>query len=185
MYWKVHKSHSRKDMIELIKLFKLPIEDVEDMNKKQVKNALLSVLETIKRIVPDDYYYGIHNVNELKEHLIKPNQKKQLSIKDKNEVIRVSKLVIQYCKAGFNVNLSFFNTMEDVYSEARRVSQYGDIPSIRRMCQLLNKNPYTDERVYPVMSLKTQNDLKVKKVTSQKYWRSLTIKNEKVVVRFD
>jgi len=75
--------------------------------------------------------------------------------------------------------------MEDVYSEARRVSQYGDIPSIRRMCQLLNKNPYTDERVYPVMSLKTQNDLKVKKVTSQKYWRSLTIKNEKVVVRFD
>ena len=172
MYWRPHKTHSRKDMIELIKLFKLPIEDVEDMNKKQVTSELVAVLETIKSIVPDDYYYGIHNVNELKEHLIKPNQKKQLSIKDKNEVIRVSKLVIQYAKAGFNVNLSFFNTMEDVYSEARRVSQYGDIPSIRRMCQLLNKNPYTDERVYPVMSLKTQNDLKVKKVTSQKYWRS-------------
>ena len=137
MYWRPHKTHSRKDMIELIKLFKLPIEDVEDMNKKQVTNKLVAVLQTTESIIPDDYYYGIHTVNELKEHLIKPNQKKQLSIKDRNEVIRMSKLIIQYSKAGFNENLSFFNTMEDVYCEARRLCQYGDLPTVRRMCQLL------------------------------------------------
>ena len=31
-----HKSHSRKDLLDIIKLFKLPIEDAEDYNKGEM-----------------------------------------------------------------------------------------------------------------------------------------------------
>jgi len=184
MTW--HKSHSRKDLIDIIKLFKLPIEDAEDYNKKQLIEKLFNCLyKEIEYIEPDNDYYGISNLHELKEYLIKPNQKKILSVKDKNEIMKMSKLIIQYCKVGYCVELSYFNTMDDIYVEARRLSQFGDIPSVRRMCQLINKNPHSNERVYPVMSKKVQKDLEIKELTSKKVFSMLTVKKEKVIVSFD
>ena len=73
-----HKSHSRKDLLDIIKLFKLPIEDAEDYNKKILSEKLFHVLyDEIDFIEPDNDYYGIQNLHELKEYLIKPNQKKK------------------------------------------------------------------------------------------------------------
>ena len=185
MFFTPHKSHSRKDLIELIKLFKLDIEDVEDYNKKYLIEKLMLTLAQTTSIIPDNYYYGIQNLNDLKEHLIKPNQKKTLSIKDRNDIIKSTKLIIQYCKGGYNEELSFYNTTDEIYEEARRISQFGDIPSVRRMCSLLNQNPKSKEMVYPVLSLKTQNDLKVKSITSQKYFNSLIIKKKRIFIQFD
>lgn len=181
-----HKSHSRKDLLDIIKLFKLPIEDAEDYNKKLLSEKLFSCLyNDINTIEPDNDYYGIQDLHELKEYLIKPNQKKILSVKDKNEIMKISKLIIQYCKAGYCVDLSYFNSIDDIYYEARRLSQFGDIPSVRRMCLLLNKNPHSNEMIFPVVSKKVQKDLEIKELTSKKVFSMLTVKKEKVIVSFD
>jgi len=167
MTW--HKSHTRKDLLDIIKLFKLPIEDAEDYNKKILSEKLFHVLyNEIDFIEPDDDYYGIQNLHDLKEYLIKPNQKKILSVKDKNEIMKMSKLIIQYCKVGYCTELSYFNTMDEIYTESRRLSQFGDIPSVRRMCQMLNKNPHSKEMVIPVVSKKIQKDLEIKQINSKK-----------------
>ena len=180
-----HKSHSRKDLIDIVKLFKLPIEDAEDYNKKDLTDEMIETLNRIDNIIPDEYYYGIENLQELKEYLIKPNQKKTLSIKDKNEIMTMAKLIIQYCKGGFCTEISYFETMDEVYVEARRISQFGDIPSVRRMCNLLNNNPHTKERIYPVISKKVQNELRIKKLTSKKVHTSLFVKGGGHIVKFD
>ena len=180
-----HKSHSRKDLIDIVKLFKLPIEDAEDYNKKDLTDEMIETLNRIDNIIPDEYYYGIENLQELKEYLIKPNQKKTLSIKDKNEIMTMAKLIIQYCKGGYCTEISYFETMDEVYVEARRISQFGDIPSVRRMCNLLNNNPHTKERIYPVISKKVQNELEIKKLTSKKVHTSLFVKGGGHTVKFD
>lgn len=180
-----HKSHSRLDLINIIKHFKLPIEDPDDYNKKILTEKLIICLDTIDRIDPDNDYYNICSLNELKEYLLKPNQKKILSIKDKNEIMTIAKLIIQYCKGGYVVDLSYFDTMDDIYVEARRLSQFGDIPSVRRMCTLLNQNPHSQERVYPIISKKVQKQLEIKELTSKKIHNALTIKRGKIIVKFD
>jgi len=180
-----HKSHSRKDLIDIIKLFKLPIEDAEDYNKKDLTDEMIDTLNRIDNIIPDEHYYGIENLHDLKEYLIKPNQKKTLSIKDKNEIMTMAKLIIQYCKGGFCTQISYFDTMDEVYVEARRISQFGDIPSVRRMCKLLNDNPYSKERIYPVISKKVQKELEIKKLTSKKVHTSLCVRHGGHWVKFD
>jgi hypothetical protein len=181
----IHKSHSRRDLLEIIKLFKLPIEDAEDFKKKELGDALILSLNKIDNIIPDELYYNISNLNELKEFLIKPNQKKMLSIKDKSEVMTSAKLIIAFCKGGYVLQISYYDTIDQLYTEARRISQFGDIPSVRRCCELLNKNPYSKERVYPVISKKIQKDLDVKKLTQKKVHTSLHVKKGKVLVKFD
>lgn len=181
-----HKSHSRKDIIDIIKIFKLPIEDPEDFNKKDLSDKLHFVLyDVIDAIIPDEHYFGIKDLHDLKEFLIKPNQKKILSVKDKNEIMTTAKLIIQYCKAGYCTEISFFDSMDAVYVEARRIAQFGDIPSVRRMCTLINQNPHSNERIFPVISKKVQKDLEIKDLTSKKIHHSLTIRKEKVIVSFD
>jgi len=78
-----HKSHSRKDLIDIIKLFKLPIEDPDDHNKKVLTEKLVTCLETIDTIEPDKDYYGILSLNDLKEYLLKPIKKKYCQSKIK------------------------------------------------------------------------------------------------------
>jgi hypothetical protein len=181
-----HKSHSRKDLIDIIKIFKLPIEDADDFNKKVLSEKLHKCLyDEIDAIIPDDHYYGIKDLHELKEYLIKPNQKKVLSVKDKNEIMTTAKLIIQYCKSGYCVDISYFDSMDTIYTEARRVAQFGDIPSVRRMCNLLNKNPHSNEIIMPIISKKVQKDLEIKELTSQKIHCFLSIRKEKVIVSFD
>lgn len=181
----INKTHSRRDMLELIKLFKLPIEDAEDLNKKELSAELIDVLNKIDNIIPDDHFYCINNLQDLKEHLIKPNQKKILSIKDKAEIMKTAKLIISFCKGGYVIDISYFDSIDDVYTEARRVSQFGDMPTVRRMCSLLNKNPYSTEMIYPVISKKVQKELEVKALTSKKVHTSLHVKHGKILVQFD
>jgi len=181
-----HKSHSRRELVDIIKLFKLPIEDADDYNKKELSEKLFHVLyDEIDFIEPDNDYYGIQNLHDLKEYLIKPNQKKILSVKDKNEIMKMSKLIIQYCKVGYCTELSYFDDMEQIYTEARRLSQFGDIPSVRRMCLMLNKNPHSKEMIVPVVSKKVQKDLEIKQLTQKKVFSMLTVKNKKVILSFD
>jgi len=181
-----HKSHSRRDLIDIVKIFKIPLEDPEDFNKKDLSNKLYTILyDVIDGIIPDKHYYGIDNLHDLKEYLIKPNQKKILSIKDKNEIIKISKLIIQYCKVGYCTELSYFNTIDEIYCEARRIAQFGDIPSVRRMCQLINKNPHSKEIIIPVVSKKIQRELEIKELTQKKVFSMLTVKKTKILLSFD
>lgn len=180
-----HKSHSRKDLINIIQLFKLPIEDVTDYNKKQIITQLIEVMKTLETIESDSVYYNIHNVEELKQYLIKPNQKKCLSVKDKNEIMNTAKLIINYCKNGYCLELSYYYSLDTIYKEARRISQWGDFPVIRRMCKLLNDNPHSNEKIYPVISNLVQKELDQKKLVNSKVINTLTIKRGHFVIHFD
>ena len=74
-----HKSHSRKDIIDIVKIFKIPLEDPEDFNKKDLSNKLHTILyDVIDGIIPDEHYYGIKNLHDLKEYLINPHSNERI-----------------------------------------------------------------------------------------------------------
>lgn len=179
-----HKSHSRNDLIKIITLFKLPIEDVHDYNKKELINKLINVLDEVESIEPDNTYYNVKDLNELKQYLIKPNQKKCLSVKDKQEVMTTCKLIINYCRNGYCLELSYFDNIDTIYQEARRISQWGDIPTCRRMCKLLNENPHRNEKVYPVISNAVKKQLESRNISDKKILNPITFKTGTFVLTF-
>jgi hypothetical protein len=115
---KIHPSHSKKDLVDYIEKNNINIIDPDKLNKKQLINQL-DKLENI-------------------EYLIQPNQLKNLSVKDKNNIMKLSKQIISLYKNGFLFNQSFFKDKEEVIKVAEKISIYGDIPSVRRAVKMVN-----------------------------------------------
>jgi len=115
---KIHPSHSKKDLVEYIQKNNINIIDPDKLNKKQLINQLDKL---------DDI-----------EYLSQPNQLKNLSVKEKNYIMKLSKQIISLYKNGFLFNQSFFEDKEEVIKVANEISEYGDIPSVRRAIKMVN-----------------------------------------------
>jgi hypothetical protein len=115
---KIHQSHSKKDLVEYIFKNEINITDPDRLNKKQLINQLEQL---------DDI-----------EYLTYPNQLKNLSVKEKNIIMKKSKQIISLYKNGFIFDQSFYNNKDEVIKEAKEISEYGDIPSVRRAVKMVN-----------------------------------------------
>ena len=115
---KIHQSHSKKDLIDYIYKNDINIIDPDKLNKKQ----LIIQLEQLDNI----------------EYLTQPNQLKNLSVKEKNIIMKKSKQIISLYKNGFIFHQYFYKNKDEVIKEAIEISEYGDIPSVRRAIKMVN-----------------------------------------------
>ena len=104
------KNYIEKNNINII--------DPDKLNKKQ----LIIQLEQLDNI----------------EYLTQPNQLKNLSVKEKNIIMKKSKQIISLYKNGFIFHQSFYKNKDEVIKEAIEISEYGDIPSVRRAIKMVN-----------------------------------------------
>jgi hypothetical protein len=95
---KIHSSHSKKELQEVVEIFDLNIANYKNMNKKDISYSLMYELSKIDDIKEDNDYFFIKNKEELMEYLINPDSSKTLTIKEKNEVMEISKYIMIYVK---------------------------------------------------------------------------------------
>ena len=81
----IHKSHSRKELINVIQIFELPIKDVIDLNKNALIQELVNCLATMESVKPDYTEYRIETLEELRIFLQSPNVDKSLTINEKSK----------------------------------------------------------------------------------------------------
>jgi hypothetical protein len=67
-----------------------------------------------------------------------------LSVKKKNEIILNSRKIISFCRNGFNLQKSLFNTEVEIIDLINEIKPYGDISSVRRAINLYNEHYKTD-----------------------------------------
>ena len=186
----IHKSHSKTDLIELINLLNLPIVFSHQDNKKNIQDKLRAYI-IHNEIDIKENYYKITNKAGLKEYLMKLNDKKTLTTKQKNEVMNIAKYIIQYAKSNYNLDGSKYNTYKEIEDDMNYIKQFGDIPSIRRCCRLLNLDISFATVVFkPLISPQVQKILDEKKIQKQvNYSNKLTIRystpENPVIVLFD
>ena len=159
----IHKSHTKKDLIEIIEVFEFVdvIENYKDLNKDSLINLLDIHLRTLYDIKPKKSYYPCEDINDLRNYLKHPTPKQTLSIVEKDKLIDKSKKIIFYCRIcsfclGVNAG---YDTIEEVISDAREISKYGDMPAIRRALKLLRNDGKITELIEPVMTYRTQQRL--------------------------
>tara|TARA_R110000803_G_scaffold38121_4_gene82271 strand:+ start:1307 stop:1867 length:561 start_codon:yes stop_codon:yes gene_type:complete len=184
----IHKSHSKTDLIDLINTIGIKVVFSHQDNKKDIQDKLASVI--CDNFDIKDNFYNIENKDGLIHYLQNINPKKTLSIKEKNNVMMLCKHIIQYCKNGFDLTCTKYNDTKELQDDMDFIKQFGDIPSCRRCCRLMNDDPsFQHYKFVPFISPQVQKDLNDKRVVKKNYSYKLIIRystpDDPVLVTFD
>ena len=186
------KSHSKMDLMELINTLELKVVFSHADNKKSIQDKLLELLQN-KELQKDfkvNNVYKIKSYKDLKYYLINKNPKKTLTIKEKNDLMTLCKHIIQYCKTGYYLEITKYETLKDLQDDMDYIKQFGDIPSVRRCCKLMNTDPkFHDIKFKPLISPQVQKTLDEKKVSKVKHYKKIKIRTSTpehpIIVTFD
>ena len=158
----IHKSHSKTDLIDYINDLGLPIVFSHQDNKRDIHEKYKEIF--LKKFEFKPNFYKIENLDGLKIYLENCNPKKTLSIKEKQNVMLICKHIINYCKTGYDFNLCKYETPKELQDDMDFIKQFGDIPSVRRCCRLMNQDPkFSNYTFKPLISPQVQKELDEKK----------------------
>lgn len=165
----IDKSHSKKELIEIIEYFKIPCLITIKNNKFEVATHLWDMLTKTDFIfIPKDNQYLIKDVCELRKFLKSKNPKKTLSIKEREKTLFETKKIIHYCSNNYDISLSFFDDIIDVYNTAVKVSLHGDLTNVRKALKMLMNDPKKLYNVEPKLSPEMAKEIHIKSKLKKK-----------------
>ena len=184
----IDKSHSKTDLIDLINDLNLPIVHSHQDNKLDIQNKFKECMS--KNLTIQDIFYKIKNKEDLISYLQNKNPKKILTIKEKQAVMLICKKIIQYCKSDFDLTITDYKDQKELIDDLDYIKQFGDIPSARRCCRLINEDPKMGGLQFkPLISPQVQKDIDQKKKTKKVISYKLTIRRateeQPIILYFD
>ncbi len=182
----IHKSHSKKELVNIIHLCNINIKNPRQYKKSELIKILTNEINSLDEIDPELTTYLFHNIIDLKHYLMNCNPKKILTIKQKNEVIKNCKRIQQYIRNNYILDASTFDNINDIYKLALTIKEYGDIPSVRRACKGLEKDPNKLYDIKPTISSITQKELDDKAEYKKQYIMKVEFNYDgPFIVKFD
>lgn len=188
----IHKTHSKRELIEMMAHFRIFIgEDPTQYNKKELQQV---IIDTIPKIKDDDIKYDnkylCNSVEDFINYLVSYNTKKVLSVKEKENLMKISKRLNNYCKNDYNLDFTMYGNIYEIINDAQKISKYGDSPTIRKTLKLLNLDPKINIVLKPCLSPSDAMDLlEQEKELQERKKKKITIRcatpNEPIIVRFD
>ena len=157
----IHKSHSKTDLIDLINYLGLNIIFNHSNNKKELHQKMNDFLETTTDSFFQANHFNLDTPGHLKGYLIRANPKKTLSIKEKQDVMGISKAIIFYAQNGYDIHMSpNYKDTQTILDDMLYIKSYGDIPSVRRACRLMISDPkFHGQHFEPLISPQVLNTL--------------------------
>ena len=112
----IHKSFSKQDIKDIIHEFGLEIENYAIYNKYQLSLKVSNYLNKDTKISfhTNRLYDDIKTREDLKELLSHQNPHKMLTIKEKSMVMDFCKEVIHFCKTGYVIENTSFNSIQEI-----------------------------------------------------------------------
>ena len=186
----IDKSFSKSELVEIINELNLRITHSHADNKKELQDKIVEHVKKKNIKIDNDNIYNIKTRDGLIFFLTSKNPKKTLNIKEKNQVMQIAKNIINYCKRGHCLEFSTYDSFTDLYDDCDFIKMYGDIPSCRRACKLMNKDEKVrGDRFIPLISPQVQRELDEKKQLKLKYSPYIIIRRSTpenpIVVRFE
>ena len=182
----IHKTHSRMDLIDIINTLDIPIIFSHVDNKKSIHEKFKVLFDSAITFDLEPNVYKIKDKRDLQLYLINQNIKKSLSVKEKSAVMNICKHIINYCVGGYVVeNSSYYKDVQTIHDDVLYISQFGDIPSSRRACKLMNANSGNKYKYEPIISPQMIKKLHDKKLTKQKSHHKAYFTKGHFVIKFD
>ena len=148
----IDKSHSKNDLIDIINTINVPIVFSHSNNKRDIQDKLIELFERNDYIAFEPNVYKIENLNDLRIFISNPNPKKILSVKDKQVIMLICKEISKFCKNKYIISKTNYKTLRDLEDDMLYIITYGDLPSVRRVCRLMNNNIQRSQLWTPVIS---------------------------------
>ncbi len=186
--FKIHKTHSKLELCQLIDTyFKINFHNPRKYTKAQIKKVLEEHLLTIDELdLPvNNELYHFTNIIDLKFFLVSINPKKLLTVKQKQQIQMTCKKLKHFCNNYYNLKATDYKSIESVYYDGKFVEPYGDIPSVRKVCKLLNNNINKPCILKPVISPMVQKELDKKLKYKQTKILKCVIKQGNFLIKFD
>ena len=161
----IDKSHSKTDLINIINSVGVPIVFSHACNKRVLQDKLGELFKGNENLLFDENVYNIKSLNELRIYISNPNPKKTISVKDKQTIMTICKEIIKYSKNKFLIEKSNYKTITDLHDDMRWICLFGDLPSVRRTCKLMNLNIQRSQQWIPVISPQIKKTLDDKELT--------------------
>ncbi len=184
----IDKSFSKTDLIDLINDLNIPVVHSHQDNKKDIQDKFIKSLNQ-KLDIPENFY-KIKTKDDLINYVRNKNPKKTLSIKEKQNVMKICKKIIQYCKSNYDLDTTDYKDYQELIDDMDYIKQFGDIPSARRCCKLMNQDIKTGGiKFTPLISPQVKKELEeknnVKKVKTYKLTIKRATEEEPIILYFD
>ena len=181
----IDKTFSKQDLIHLINSLNVPIIFNHSINKKEIQDKLIEYYHVKDEDIKNDNVYGIKTKQDLFIYLSKPNPKKIINIKEKNNIMIICKSIIKFCNNKYDLDYCSYNNLNDIVDDMNYIKQYGDIPSVRRCCKLMNECCKVKDTFKPLISPQVKQMLQEKSISKKQIIKCLTIKREPIILTFD
>lgn len=183
----IHPSHSKKDLVEIIEYFEFAeIEDVRDKSKSSLQKELWEYVKGLKYINPDLETFFVEDVGGLIRYLTTRSPKQLLTQHHLEKVSLMSKNIIFYCReCSYCLPASNYDCVDELIEAAIDISQYGDLPMVRRALRLLNMDEKIEVSIEPIMTKRVMK--KIKRIDDMKRMNvgRLKVSEGKHIVLFD
>ena len=181
----IHKTFSKKDIIEICDILNIDIEDISDLNKAQLIKALGKwVTENPQqRFLPNILH--IDNSLELQTHFKSINQSKINSAQTKSDVMKCAKKLIAYGKNGYITTSYGYEDIVQVKEDIEFILPYGDSPSVRKAIEWVNNDPKLSEKYFPIISEAVKQKINVKRELKIQSQGKISLKFGHFVVKFE
>ena len=179
------KSHSKNDLIDIINTIDVPIIFSHSHNKRDIQDKLMELFNSEKNIVFKPNVYKIETLNDLRIYISNPNPKKILSVKDKQVIMLICKEIVKFCKNKYIISKTNYKTIRDLEDDMLYIIQYGDLPSVRRVCRLMNDNVQKSQIWTPIISPQVRKLLYEKEKSKQINPSCIIINKRNYKISFD
>jgi len=180
----IHKSHSKNELCKMIDLLGFDISNPRQYKKIDCAGIMVHHVNTLNIIEPS-IYLPFNNVVELKHYLINPNPNKLLTIKEKNKVIHICKKIKHFCRNNYQIEVSQYKNIDELYRDADYVSKFGAIPSVRKAIRELNEYHFKPRIIDIMIPLHVQKELEIKDKLKNKNQSKLQVHTGHFIVKFD
>jgi len=182
----IHKTFTKKDLIEIIQAYDIPIEDPKQYNKNDLSMNLTELLITEDfeiNFSPD--YPDFFKNEDLIEYLSLPKSNEELNYQEKSEMIQKAKKLINYARNGFMLSFTEYISHDDLYQDGIIVANHCDIPTCRRAIDELNKDPKIRNKIEKQITPKVKKKLDQKKINKEELQPKYKFRRGVYEINFD
>jgi hypothetical protein len=181
---KIHKSHSRNDLLEIIDIFDLDINDYELLSKDGIRDNIIIALHSVSEVAPN-CKYPIKDLDSLCDFLENTSPRKSISPEDKLDIMKRVKRIIHFVQlCSCDLHASHYKTLKEVRKDVLYIRKFGDFPSVRRAVRLYNE-ARLGYKIYPIISLKIKRRLAIQEEIKQIKAPGLKCETKSVELIFD
>ena len=182
----IHKSFTKKDLVDIIQAYDIPIDDPKQYNKNELSTTLTEILqdEDYQINFSSDYPEFFKN-EDLIQYLSNPKSNEELNYKEKSEMIQKAKKLINYARNGYMLSFTDYLSHDAIYQDGIIVANHCDIPTCRRAIDELNKDPKIRNKIEKQISPKVMKTLQQKKINKDELNPKFKFRRGHYIIDFD